>query len=130
MLMGIYFMINHSSSFIQITYVLRNKKNTGHILVPIVIIANLNTFVKTRIPIIWKRNNTTPVSLDNWMKDFNMDCESTTLISAFRMVFFATFAIGNVILPPYADKYGRKNLYVVSLFVCLTSYFGFFHLFL
>ena len=38
------------------------------------------------------------------------------------MVFFATYAIGNVILPPYADRFGRKKLFVCSLFVCLASY--------
>ena len=56
------------------------------------------------------------------MKDFNMDCTSSTIISAFGMAFFATYAVGNVILPPYADKFGRKKILVGSLIGCWMSY--------
>ena len=38
------------------------------------------------------------------------------------MAFFATYAVGNVILPPYADKFGRKKILVGSLMGCLLSY--------
>ena len=51
-----------------------------------------------------------------------MDCSSSTLISAFGMAFFATYAVGNVVLPPLADKYGRKKILVACLCVCLFSY--------
>ena len=53
------------------------------------------------------------------MKDFKMDCASSFLISSFGMVFFAAYAVGNIVLPPFADKYGRKKLFVIHLlFVC------------
>ena len=48
-----------------------------------------------------------------------MDCESSTLISSFGMVFFAMYAIGNTILPPLADKYGRKKVFMASQIVCM-----------
>lgn len=66
---------------------------------------------------IWKRDRTSLVSFDNWMKDFNMDCASTVLISSFGMAFFAAYAIGNIVLPPLADSHGRKNVFVISLLV-------------
>lgn len=79
-------------------------------------------FCDNNSTIKWFRNETSPVSLNNWMKDFHMDCESSTVISAFGMAFFFTYAIGNVVLPPFADKYGRKKILVGSLFGCLLSY--------
>ena len=51
-----------------------------------------------------------------------MDCIGKTIISSFGMVFFAMFALGNVILPPYADKFGRKKILVGSLIGSWLSY--------
>ena len=76
-----------------------------------------NYFCKNNSTISWVRDNDSHSSLNNWMDDFDMDCTPSTLISAFGMAFFTTYAFGNVFLPPLADKYGRKNVFLISLSV-------------
>ena len=61
-------------------------------------------------------------SLDNLIEQYDMQCDGKLTISLFGMMFFLGFAIGSVILPPLSDKYGRKNLFLLSLFINIAMF--------
>ena len=61
------------------------------------------------------------MSLENWILKFNMDCYSSLEISLPGMMFFTGFAISAPILSYCSDKYGRKIIYVISLYVVMSA---------
>ena len=62
--------------------------------------------------ITWHIIDDDKVSIDNWIKKYDMTCDSHYLISSFGMAMFAAWAVGSAFLPPISDKYGRKWFYV------------------
>ena len=56
------------------------------------------------------------------MLKYKMDCSSEFVISLFGMMFFTGYAIGNLIVPPMSDHYGRKNIFVCNMIVSLLSF--------
>ena len=52
------------------------------------------------------------MSLNNWVKQFDLECAGPFWISLFGVLFWAGFAIFSFILPPLSDKNGRKSLFL------------------
>jgi MFS family permease len=50
--------------------------------------------------------------LDNWIKKFELDCASETIIGSFGMLFFIGFSLGSLIVARLSDKYGRKRIFL------------------
>jgi len=46
-----------------------------------------------------------------------MDCQTPFVISLFGMMFFTGYSIGCLLIPPFADRNGRKIIFVACLCV-------------
>ena len=49
--------------------------------------------------VLWEIDEKDPISLNNWMKKYEMYCASSFTISLFGMCYFLGMAIGSTILP-------------------------------
>lgn len=70
----------------------------------------------------WYRDETSQVTLDNFISRYNLECSGQVINSMFGMVFFAGFAIGSFILPSLSDQYGRKNFFIGALVTSLLCF--------
>lgn len=53
-----------------------------------------------------------------------MDCQTPFVISLFGMMFFAGYAIGCLVIPPFGDRNGRKKIFVACLCVEVVAFTG------
>eukprot|EP00347_Sterkiella_histriomuscorum_P016560 403352729 len=61
-------------------------------------------------------------SLHNWIEDLNLRCESSTKIGLIGSMYFAGWVTAAFILPRMSDVYGRKIIFLLSMFGLATSY--------
>ena len=54
---------------------------------------------------------------DNWVNKFDLLCESKFKIGLLGSMFFIGVIATMIIIPPLADKYGRKMIFLISLIV-------------
>lgn len=57
------------------------------------------------------------MSLNNWIKDFDLTCESHFAIGFFSMSWIIGFLVGFFILPFFQDNYGRKYVFCGAVFL-------------
>ena len=74
-------------------------------------------FCKNNSTIDWHIDTKDPITLDNWMKEYNLYCESEIVIGLIGTCFFIGFALMSPIIPTLSDKYGRKWFFVGPLVV-------------
>lgn len=55
------------------------------------------------------------LTLDNWIRKFNLDCASESVIGSFGMLFFFGFSIGSLFVARLSDKYGRKKIFLYCM---------------
>jgi len=60
--------------------------------------------------------------LSNWMQQMNLECADSYQIGMFGTAIYASEVISNVILPPIADKYGRRLFVYYGSVIQLVSY--------
>ena len=78
-------------------------------------------FCKPHNQITWDPDTDDPYTLDNWISRYNLYCKSSLFISSFGMCFFAGFAATSIFTTAAADKYGRKKIYMVCVWIQLAS---------
>eukprot|EP00347_Sterkiella_histriomuscorum_P017063 403350803 len=61
-------------------------------------------------------------SLHNWIEDLNLRCESSTKVGLIGSMYFVGWVIAAFILPRMSDFYGRKKIFLLSMFGCATTY--------
>lgn len=57
------------------------------------------------------------LSLNNWIEDFDLTCESNLVISFFSMCYIIGILLGFMLLPFFQDRYGRKKVFCTAIFV-------------
>lgn len=57
------------------------------------------------------------LTLNNWVQDFDLVCDSHLAISFYSMSWIIGFLVGFFILPYFQDNYGRKYVYTISIFI-------------
>lgn len=57
------------------------------------------------------------LSLNNWIRDYDLLCESHIAISFFSMAWIIGFLIGFFVIPYFQDTYGRKYVYTINIFL-------------
>ena len=65
----------------------------------------------------WLIDTEDHLTLDNWMKQYQMYCANPQLISFIGTFFFLGFALASPIIPPMSDKYGRKWFFFGAMVV-------------
>ena len=57
----------------------------------------------------WYPNYESEHTLNNWMMNWDLICESSYLINSFGMSFFLGYVFGSFFLPTMSDKFGRRS---------------------
>lgn len=73
-----------------------------------------------------------PISLNNWIQQFNLQCAPKNQFGLFGSSFFIGLVIGSFIVPRLSDLYGRKKMvifgstshFIASMMVLITHSFG------
>ena len=60
-----------------------------------------------------------PVSLDNWIQQYGLQCAPKNQFGLFGSSFFIGLVLGSFIVPRISDLYGRKKL---AIFGCITHF--------
>ena len=68
-------------------------------------------------------NYSNSTSLDNWVGQLGLVCKSGEEIGLLSSMFFVGWACTTLILPPMADKYGRKWIFRISILITVTAMF-------
>jgi len=61
---------------------------------------------------------------DNWVDKYDLLCESKVKVGLLGSMFFIGIIATLLILPPLADKYGRKWIFIISNFVQIIGQLG------
>lgn len=72
---------------------------------------NPTYFCKNPNEIKWAVVKDSQESLSNWMTEWHLICESGFFIGLYGMIYFIGFVVGNMIIPPLSDNYGRKFIF-------------------
>ena len=83
---------------------------------------NPKYFCQNPREIRWHRDESSPVTLDNFINKYDLDCSGHLVISSFGMLFFAGFAMGSLIIPSWSDQYGRKKFFIGALVTNLACF--------
>ena len=62
--------------------------------------------------------------IDNWVEKYDMLCEPKWRIGLLGAFFFLGVIITMIPVPLYADKYGRRDVFVVTMVVCIVAAIG------
>jgi MFS family permease len=66
-----------------------------------------------------------PASLHNWIEKMDIDvCSSGIQFGLLGSMFFIGWVVSLFFVPYLGDKYGRKWLYVVGMWLTVVIYFG------
>ena len=63
--------------------------------------------------------------LDNWVDKLELLCESKLKIGLIGSLYFAGVITTLLFVPPLSDRFGRKVIFVISLFVSLFAQAGY-----
>jgi len=74
-------------------------------------------FCKNPDSISWSIDQSSDITLHNWMTSYDMICTDPYVIGLFGSMFFTGMALCSPILPSLSDKYGRKWFFVGCLVV-------------
>ena len=61
----------------------------------------------------WVINYESEHTLNNWMMNWDLVCESSYLINGVGMSFFACYVFGSFFLPTMSDRMGRRSIFLV-----------------
>ena len=70
----------------------------------------------------WAVDWTSSYSLENWFVLLDIHCASSFEVGLFGSLYFAGFLLSSALIPPFADKYGRKFFVII---VCVVQTIGF-----
>mmetsp|Transcript_16487 Transcript_16487/g.27995 ORF Transcript_16487/g.27995 Transcript_16487/m.27995 type:complete len:250 (+) Transcript_16487:334-1083(+) len=57
------------------------------------------------------------ITLDNWIKKYDLICAKPIIISSFSMSYFVGFAVGSIFVPTLGDIYGRKKVFLINMLI-------------
>ena len=63
----------------------------------------------------WNVVHKSPITLNNWISEYDLICADHMVISSFGMLYFTGFAISSFFLPNMSDRNGRKWYFLGSL---------------
>ena len=69
----------------------------------------------------YKPDKSEPEYLDNWVEKFNMLCETKAKVGMLGSAFFLGALISLLVIPRWADKYGRKGPFLATMILTLIS---------
>jgi MFS family permease len=62
--------------------------------------------------------------IDNWVEKYDMLCEPKYRIGLLGAFFFLGVIITMIPVPRYADVYGRRDVFIVTMIVCIIAGLG------
>jgi MFS family permease len=63
-------------------------------------------------------------TLDNWVEKFDMLCEPKWKIGLLGSMYFIGVIVGMTFVPPLADAFGRKIIFIVTLIISVFAQLG------
>jgi hypothetical protein len=71
-------------------------------------------FCDTENPVEFQVDWTSVYSLKNWIEEYDMHCSPSVAFGIFGSLYFLAVVIFSIIIPPLADKIGRKKVLITS----------------
>lgn len=57
------------------------------------------------------------------MNNWDLHCKSHLEVSLFSMLFYVGYTLGNIIMNPLSDKFGRKSIFLLCIFMNMSMVF-------